>query len=205
MTYFKLIIPTLLLVLMSATSVAQVATTHKQLKLSDLLELMRLDQSIEIGIAGCIEATLAGAYSPQQVLDKNGQYYGFTEKSSSWPSVQEAFKRYAIASCTQMTVEELRALYMDFYGTRVTEHDLDGMIAFMRSPAGQAFVSLQDEFVRTIGKKMQERAISVGVTAQAALESDLAKLKNSRDCRKRSSVAPQISQNGVAPSASCKN
>ena len=165
------------LFLASALSSANAVPTEKQRKLAELLDLMRLDQAYAISRKGCIDATLKGAFSPAKVAEKDGQYYGFTRASPAWPEVLEAFERYAVASCSPMTLAETKKRYTEFYGSRVSERDLDSLIRFLRSATGRAFVTVQDEFLRALGGEAQRRSVAAAARAQPILERDLARLQ----------------------------
>jgi hypothetical protein len=171
------ILPALVLVLVAGVSAAQAPATAKQQKLIELLTLMRLDQAYAISKKGCIDATLNGAFSPGKVAEKDGQYGGFTPKSAAWPAVLRAYERYAAASCTPMTLAETRRRYLEFYGPRVSEKDLDALLRFLRSSPGRAFVTVQDEFLHALGDETQRRSLAAAADAQVILDRDLAKLK----------------------------
>ena len=170
------VLSVLIVVLVFSVSMVQAATS-KQQKLLELLELMRLDQAYAISKKGCVDATVNGPFSPGKLAEKNGQYYGFTAKSAAWPAVLRAFERYAVSSCSPMTLAETKKRYLEFYGSRVSEKDLDGLLRFLRSSSGSAFVTIQDEFLRALGDETQRRSLAAAADAQAVLDRDLAKLK----------------------------
>jgi hypothetical protein len=171
------LLPALIIVLVCSVSTAQAAATPKQRKLMELLDLMRLDQAYAISKKGCIDATLNGPFSPGKLVEKDGQYYGFTAKSPAWPEVLRAFERYAVASCSPMTLAETKKRYLEFYGSRISEKDLDRLLRFLRSSSGRAFTTLQDEFLRTLGDETQRRSLAAAADARVVLDRDLAKLK----------------------------
>jgi len=171
------LLPALVLVLVAGVSAAQAPATTKQQKLIELLALMRLDQAYAISKKGCIDATLNGPFSPAKLAEKDGQYGGFDPKSAAWPAVLRAYERYATASCSPMTLAETKKRYLEFYGSRVSEKDLDALLKFLRSSPGRAFVTVQDEFLRVLGDETQRRSLAAAADAQAILDRDLAKLK----------------------------
>jgi len=161
------------LLLGCSVSAAQEPQRPKQEQLTELLDLMGIDRAHELGRKSCIDTALNAPFSPSKALAKDGKYFGFTEQSPAWPAVLQAFDRYAITHCSSMSLAEMRSRYADFYGARVSEEDLDRMIAFMRTPAGRTFVVLQDEFIRVVGGEIQRRAAVAASDAQAAFSRDL--------------------------------
>ena len=182
----RFVVPLLIVLLVGGASPAQGTAAAKQRKLGELLELMRLDQAYAISKNGCIDATLNGPFSPGKVAEKEGEYSGFAATSAAWPAVLKAFERYAVASCSPMTLAETKKRYLEFYGSRVSERDLDSLLRFLRSPSGRAFVTIQDEFLRALGEETQRRSLAAAAEAQAALDRELAKL------RREQAVGPRL-------------
>src|SRR5215831_18865927 len=181
----RMLLAALLVALAAGASAAQVASPSKQKKLGELLDLMRLDEAYTISRKGCIEATMNGPYSPVQMAEKDGDYYGFTAESGAWPAVLRAFERYATAACSPFTLAETKQRYVEFYGARVSEKDLDGLLKFLRSSSGHAFVTVQDEFLRALGDETQQRSLAAAVDAQAVLERELTKLQEQQEAGPR--------------------
>jgi hypothetical protein len=180
-----MLLAALLVALAAGASAAQVASPSKQKKLGELLELMRLDEAYAISRKGCIEATMNGPYSPAKMAEKDGDYYGFTADSGAWPAVVRAFERYATASCSPLTLAETRKRYVEFYGSRVSERDLDSLLKFLRSSSGHAFVTVQDEFLRVLGDETQRRSLTAAAEAQVVLERELTKLQEQQEAGPR--------------------
>jgi len=181
----RMLLSALLVVLVSGASAAQIASASKQRKLGELLELMRLDQSYAIARKGCIDATMNGPFSPGRMAEKDGDYYGFTAESGAWPAVLRAFERYATAACSPFTLAETKQRYVEFYGARVSEKDLDGLLKFLRSSSGHAFVTVQDEFLRVLGDETQQRSLAAAADAQVVLERELTKLQEQQEAGPR--------------------
>ena len=181
----RMLVSALLIALVSGAPAAQAASASKEKKLSELLELMRLDQAYAISKKGCIDATMSGPFSPGRMAEKDGDYYGFTAESGAWPAVLRAFERYATTSCSPLTLPETRKRYVEFYGSRVSEKDLDGMLKFLRSSSGHAFVAVQDEFLRALGDETQQRSLAAAAEAQVVLERELTKLQEQQEAGPR--------------------
>ena len=181
----RVLLLVLVLAVVSGASAAQGASSSKQKKLNELLELMRLDQSYAISRKGCIDATMNGPFAPGKMAEKDGDYYGFTAESGAWPAVLRAFERYATASCSPLTLAETRKRYVEFYGSRVSEKDLDGLLKFLRSSSGHAFVTVQDEFLRVLGDETQQRSLTAAADAQVVLVRELTKLQEQQEAGPR--------------------
>ena len=175
-------LPAVIVALAAGAAVAQAtAVTPKQKKLNELLELTRFDQAYAISKKGCIDATMNGPFSPASIAERDGQYYGFTAKSGAWPAVLRAFERYASASCSPMTLAETRERYREFYGSRISEKDLDSLLRFLRSSSGRAFLRVQDEFLRTLGDDTQRLSLAAAAEAQVTLDRELTKLQEQQE------------------------
>lgn len=181
----RMLLAALLVAVCTGASAAQIASPSKQKKLGELLELMRLDEAYAISRKGCIDATMNGPYSPARMAEKDGDYYGFSAESGAWPAVLRAFERYATASCSPLTLAETRKRYVEFYGARVSERDLDGLLKFLRSSSGHAFVTVQDEFLRALGDEAQRRSLTAAAAAQTVLERELTKLQEQQEAGPR--------------------
>lgn len=151
-------------------------SVSKQEKLGRLLELSRLEQSLELANRSCVEASVAGPHSPDKVWAKEGKYHGLTPKSEEWPEALAAFRRFSEASCASSSASMYKQMYVNFYGARLDEKYIDGVIKYMESPAGQAFAKLQDEFQTVMSDDANRRSIARQEAAREAYWKEIDRL-----------------------------
>ncbi|CAN5269868.1 hypothetical protein BH11PSE11_BH11PSE11_28150 [soil metagenome] len=151
-------------------------SSTKDKKILYLLELAQIDRTVQIGKESCSEAALSSWYSPGESVKKDGSYSGLTPTSAVWPSVLEAFQRYVHATCSAVTEQEVREMYVEFYRSKFSEDDLDEIISFMGSAVGRRLFSNQNEFTRAFSDTMNRRSLAAADEAAEALRKEVSAL-----------------------------
>lgn len=167
----------LVITVLGAANVHAADTTRTKLaKVQRVMELTRFDQTIAMGARTCIETNLAGPTTPAAVAIREGSYHGLTPKSPDWPQLLASYERLTQKTCSIYEQIDLRKIYIDYYERQVTEADLDSVIQYLSSPAGQAFARVQDEFMRVMTREVQRRGQPIIEAAQQAFNADLKQL-----------------------------
>jgi hypothetical protein len=148
----------------------------KQEKLAKLLELMRFDQSMEIAKRSCVEASMAGPHSPDKIWAREGKFSGLSPKSAQWPEAINAFRRFSEKTCSTESMAAWKQSFVNFYGTRMDEKDIDSVIKYMLSPAAKALTKLQDEFQIATGNEQAQKGIQKQDLARQEYWDEIAEL-----------------------------
>lgn len=166
---------------------AEDISVSKQEKLGRLLEIMRLEQSLSLGIRSCVESSLSGQHSPNKVWEKEGKYHGLTPKSEEWPEALLAFRRFSERTCASGSSASMyKQMFVNFYGTRLNEKDIDSVLKYMESPTGQAFMKYQDEFQTVLSDDANKRSIASQEAARDAYWQEIGLLAGRVQKRKSS-------------------
>ena len=148
---------------------------------------MCLEQSRALGIRSCVEASVEGQHSPDKVWAKTGKYHGLTPKSEEWPEAMLAFRRFSERSCSSGSSASMyKQMFVNFYGTRLNEKDIDSVIKYMESPSGQAFTKLQDEFQTVLSDDVNKKSIANEQAARDAYWQEIGLLTGRVEKRKSS-------------------
>lgn len=148
----------------------------KQEKLSKLLDLMRIEQTLEIAKRGCVEASMAGPHSPDRTWAREGKFSGLSPKSAEWPEAINAFRRYSEKTCATESIAAWKQNFVNFYGTRMEETDLDSVIKYMSSPAAKALVRVGEEFQIATSKEDSNKSIQKADMARREYWDEIAEL-----------------------------
>ncbi len=117
--------------LIISTSSAFAGEASKPEKLKELMQLQGLYEMIEQQKDYCeVQAKSIGSKMFEQ-LQK--QLPGMSISTS----IEKAYQRFLVMAKAAWTTEEAVAAFAKFYGPNVTEDEIDKMISYYKSPAGQ--------------------------------------------------------------------
>ena len=102
-------------------------------------------QSIETLLALTkVEATLESLYSGMEQMMRQGMRQATQDKAVS-PEQQRILDampgKFAAVIRTEMSWSKMKPLYVQLYAETFDQAEIDGLVAFYRSPPGQAFVN----------------------------------------------------------------
>ncbi|MES2581634.1 MAG: hypothetical protein V4627_02865 [Pseudomonadota bacterium] len=148
----------------------------KQEKLAKLIDLMQIDQSLEIARRSCVDASMAGPHSPDKIWAREGKFSGLSPKSTQWPEAINAFRRYSEKTCMTESIAAWKQSFVNFYGARLDEADLDSVIKYMSSPAAKALTKLQGEFQIATSNAYAQKGIQQADMARQEYWDEIAEL-----------------------------
>jgi hypothetical protein len=124
--------------LLSLCSFAYADEQTKSEKISQILDLMHFEETIDGYIKGCKNGYQSAYFSPNEILKKKGSYQSYTPQSKEWEAIQEQFQDYVTQNCKYQPYDRYRRVYEQFYNKYLTENDVDNLLFFVQSPIGQS-------------------------------------------------------------------
>jgi hypothetical protein len=133
----------------------------KRAKVQEMLDLLHIDRTIdqlmnimqqEATAATNAQMSNQGASQDQKarVAAFQKQVFGFIESELSWKSMQTE--------------------YVDLYSQTFTEEEIDGMLAFYKSPAGVAIIAKTPELTQKSTTLAQKRMLAVQPQLQKMIQ-----------------------------------
>lgn len=149
-----------LLASVMATSVmlAQADEAERKALAEDLLQVMNVQQTMERSFAMVREMV------PAQMAQMQGGS-GSTNAASVAGRTDEILKAVA----QEFSWEKVKPDYVALYASTFTEDEMRGIIAFYKSPAGQAFVRKQPELMKKSVELSQRLMAKLGPRLQALM------------------------------------
>lgn len=142
-----------------AAQAAPPPSPSKVAKLHELMQLIHFDESIEREKSLCFQRFMTGMFTPDKVAQEKGSYRGFKPGTPEWPKVLAAYKAFSERSCSYYTVADFEQAYIEFFGSKMSEADLDAYLAFEKTPAAQHMVAAENEqqaYFSSVDKRLSE-------------------------------------------------
>ena len=139
-----------------------VSTAHaatREDKIRELMEVQGVLQMIEQQIdAGKEEARKQVKQVADQVMDK------LSPPADQQKAFKKAFDDYTLATSAPWAAKEIVTVWAKAYGSRFTDAELDGLLAYYKSPLGRkdvkasqdALPELTDHFTKRIGPILEK-------------------------------------------------
>ncbi|HLH04574.1 MAG TPA: DUF2059 domain-containing protein [Bryobacteraceae bacterium] len=78
---------------------------------------------------------------------------------------------------TRLSWDQLKPVYLKLYADAFSESDIDGILAFYQSPAGQSLVAKTPQIMAAGSQAAQEKLIGIGPDIQALVQEYIPKMK----------------------------
>lgn len=91
--------------------------------------------------------------------------------------LEAAPRRFVAVLREEMSWESMRPMYVRIYQETFTQEEIDGLIAFYRTPAGSAFIAKMPVVMQKSSEMMQSRIAPMARKMQAAMEQALQEAK----------------------------
>jgi uncharacterized protein len=162
---------TLLLLAVLTFPLSAPAAPPSDQSINQLLQLTKVDQlanSVFTQMDGMLKASIQQATrgkplsaDEQAILDRQqARMIGIMKEELSWDKMQD--------------------LYVQAYRDTFSQEEIDGLIAFYRTPVGQSFVNKQPELMKRTMTIMQQRLAPLMQKIQQMSEETAAELKKAR-------------------------
>lgn len=148
--------------------------SKKQLA-AQFFDAARLGSMYDELLARCTEEG-AQSFAAQAYSVDPGSFGSLTPKSSYWPDVEAAHRRYRATACSYSSGAEFKAFYVEQLLPDLSEADLLAAIAFYSSPSGQRIVASSEKFSRAFYPVATQRMLAATQTATATLQRDMKKI-----------------------------
>lgn len=126
-------------------------------------------------LARCTEE--GGQSFASQAYSMDPRSFGsLTPKSSYWPDVEAAHRRYRATVCSYSSGAEFRAFYVEHLVPDLSEADLRAAIAFYSSPSGQRVVAASEKTSRAFYTVATQQMLAATQAATATLQKDMKKI-----------------------------
>lgn len=88
--------------------------------------------------------------------------------------IEAASRQFSIVMKEELSWASLKSMYINIYQETFTQEDIDGLIAFYRSPAGAAFIDKMPLVIQKSASAMQTRIPQLMQKMQAAMQNAMA-------------------------------
>ncbi len=132
-----------------------------------------------------VESLLADNLKAVEEMISTGMSQQMSQQFAGQPELlakQKEIQSKAIALLKEgMSWAALKGDFAKIYADTFSEEEIKGLIAFYKSPVGQAFVTKQPELMRGAMEVSQKRMMEMMPKLQALMESELAGLKEAAE------------------------
>jgi hypothetical protein len=140
----------------------------KRAKLDELFKAMKLDSLMQQMMA-------AGMKQGEQLAKT---IVGDKEMSAGDRKILDAYEgKVSTLLQTTLAWDKLKPAYLDLYASTYSEEDVDGMLAFYRTPAGQHMVEKTPELAQASQKIVLGKMQGISVQLQDAMQEMMTQLK----------------------------
>ena len=146
----KSLLPLALLSLI-AIPVAHADDATKRTKITELLTLLKVDQIPQEIISG----------AKQQTETLGHREFGATETAEQQKQVAELHEKVVTVLHGAVDWKVMQPDFITLYSNAYTEPQLDGILAFYKSPAGQAYLSKNPELQQKYGEIVHQHMAPV--------------------------------------------
>lgn len=162
------------MLLVSGFSFAQTAAPESRASAERLLEVLQVGENFDNTIRRA--ATMS---------------FGMLDKRADIPDDKKEMIRKSAEAAANNTLEKMswqkmKGMFIDIYASVFTKEELDGVIAFYESPAGQKFVAKQPELTLVTMQKMQALMAEIMPEIQKNAEKAVAQAKAEMDAKQAS-------------------
>jgi hypothetical protein len=166
-----------MMMLFAGSVFSQTATPESRASAERLLQVLKLGENFDNTIRQAVTMQMG-------MLDKRMDIPA--EKKET---VRKSIEAAVNSSLEKMSWQKMKGMFVDIYAEVFTKEELDGVIAFYESPAGQKFVAKQPQLTQVTMQKMQtlisEMMPELQKEIAAAVRSpDVAKARNIADVEK---------------------
>lgn len=155
-------------------SPASTTDSKKQLA-AQFFDVARLTSMYDELLARCTEEGAQSFASQAYSMDPKS-FGSLTPKSSYWPDVEAAHRRYRATVCSYSSGAEFKAFYVEHLVLDLSEADLRAAIAFYSSPSGQRVVAASEKVSRAFYPVATQQMLAATQAATATLQRDMKKI-----------------------------
>ena len=119
-----------------AVQAAPAPSASKLAKLHELMEIYHFTESVEQDRALCLQEYQTGAFTPDKIAKDKGNFRGFKPGTPEWPKVLAAYKAFGEKSCSYYDLDRIAQAYIQFYGSRLSESDLNAFLGLRKITGG---------------------------------------------------------------------
>jgi hypothetical protein len=151
------------------------STDSKRQLAAQFFDTARLGAMYEELLARCTEEGPQSFATQAYTVDPRS-FGSLTPKSSYWPDVETAHRRYRATACNYSSGAEFKASYIEQLLPDLSETDLRAAIAFYSSPSGQLVTASSEKFSRAFYPVATRQMLAATQAATAALQKDMKKI-----------------------------
>ncbi|MDT4865875.1 DUF2059 domain-containing protein [Variovorax sp. KBS0712] len=151
------------------------STDSKKQLAAQFFDAARLGVMYEELLARCTEEGPQSFATQAYTVDPRS-FGSLTPKSSYWPDVEAAHRRYRVTVCSYSTGAEFKAFYIEHFLPDLSEADLRVAIAFYSSPSGQLVAASSEKFSRAFYPVASQQMLAAAQAATAALQKDMKRI-----------------------------
>ena len=139
----KIRILMVMMMLVAGSVFSQTATTESRVAAERLLQTLKMDEQFDSSMRQVVNMQM-GMFDKQTDLSAD-------KKEALRKSMETSFN----SILGKFSWKKMKGMFIDIYAEVFTKEELDGIIAFYESPAGQKFVVKQPELMKVTMQKMQ--------------------------------------------------
>jgi hypothetical protein len=132
-----------MMMLVAGSVFSQTATPGSRESAERLLQVLKVGENFDNAIRQAVTMQMG-------LLDKRTDIPA-EKKEAVRKSIEPAIN----SILEKMSWQKMKEMFIDIYAVVFTKEELDGVIAFYESPAGQKFITKQPELTRVTMQKMQ--------------------------------------------------
>ncbi len=166
----------LLLAVLSVAGFAfsQTITPESRASAERLLQVLKMGENFDNTMKQAVNMQLAGTFDRMDISE---------EKKAE---LRESMNTLTQTLLEKFSFQSMKGMFIDVYAEVFTKEELDGVIAFYESPAGQKFVVKQPELTRIMIQKIQTLMAEI----QPELRKEAELLKKQMKAEDTSASAP---------------
>lgn len=151
----------------------------------ELVEITAVRENLNVAVQSCTEFA-KDLIGEEYKLNYQANQLGLAPDDPAWLKLADIYQKFYDDACSYVDVDELTALFADFYRERFTEDELVEIVAFHQTDAGAKYVSITSEIGLELNQIVNQRMAEGTVAAQSEFEARIQEFWLEQDFKPRS-------------------
>lgn len=135
-----------LAVILAVFSCASLAADDpRQVVARRLVDLLQVDEMYQEAAKACLDFVNIAEETRKTYAANRKEYGALSPQSAYWPEVEASYRRYRAEICDGNRAQAAREIYVQVFARRLTQGQLEELVAQLDSPEGKALQAANRE------------------------------------------------------------